>query len=203
MAIGLGGGSLVSENGKKVGPQSVGHRLVKEGLVFGGETLTATDIIVAAGDEDIGDAAKVSGLDKQLVQTAKDTMHTMLDRTIEMMKPGGKNLPVILVGGGSVLVTEGLRAASKLYRPENAGVANAIGAAIAQVGGEAERLLSLRNIAREDAIAEVTHAAKMKAAAAGADMDTIRAIDIEETAIPYMDEGAVRIRVKVIGELAA
>jgi len=124
------------------------------------------------------------------------------DRTIEMMKPGGKNLPVILVGGGSVLVTEGLKAASKLYRPENAGVANAIGAAIAQVGGEAERLLSLRNIAREDAIAQVTQAATMKAAAAGADMDTIRAIDIEETAMPYMDEGAVRIRVKVIGELA-
>ena len=202
MAIGLGGGSLVSENGHIVGPQSVGHKLVEKGMVFGGQTLTATDIIVAAGDEDIGDFTKVKALDKQLVQDAKKTMHIMLDRTIEMMKPGGKNLPVILVGGGSVLVTDGLKAASKLYRPKNAGVANAIGAAIAQVGGEAERLLSYRNISRESAISEVTQAARMKAVAAGADAQTIRAIDIEETAIPYMDEGATRVRVKVIGELA-
>ena len=202
MAIGLGGGSLVTDNGHKVGPQSVGHNLVKEGLVFGGETLTATDIIVAAGDENIGDPTRVKTLDKQIVQDAKKTMHAMLDRTIEMMKPGGKNMPVILVGGGSVLVTDGLKAASKLYRPKNADVANAIGAAIAQVGGEAERMLSYRNISREEAIAEVTQSARMKAVAAGADMETIRAIDIEETAIPYMDEGATRVRVKVIGELA-
>ena len=202
MAIGLGGGSLVTENGKKVGPHSVGHKLVKEGLVFGGETLTATDIIVAAGDEIIGSPDNVKGLDKTLVRDAKATMHTMLDRTIEMMKPGGKNLPVILVGGGSVLVTDGLKAASKLYRPENADVANAIGAAIAQVGGEAERMLSYRNISREDAIADVTQAAQSKAVAAGADAKTIRAVDIEETAIPYMDDGATRVRVKVIGALA-
>ena len=202
MAIGLGGGSLVSKSGHIVGPQSVGHKLVEEGMVFGGQTLTATDIIVAAGDEDIGDSTKVKALDKQVVQHAKKTMHIMLDRTIDMMKPGGKNLPVILVGGGSVLVTDGLKAASKLYRPENAGVANAIGAAIAQVGGEAERLLSYRNMSRESAISEVTQAARMKAVAAGADAETIRAIDIEETAIPYMDEGATRVRVKVIGELA-
>lgn len=202
MAIGLGGGSLVAENGRIVGPRSVGHKLVEEGMVFGGDTLTATDIIVASGDEVIGSPDNVKALDKQLVKDAKDTMHTMLDRSIEMMKPGGKNLPVILVGGGSVLVTDGLKGASKLYRPENAGVANAIGAAIAQVGGEAEKLLSYRNITREDAIAIVTQAASEKAIAAGANEETIRAIDIEETAIPYMDEGATRIRVKVIGDLA-
>lgn len=202
MAIGLGGGSLVTEKGKKVGPQSVGHKLVEEGLIFGGDTLTATDIIVAAGDKNIGDLKRVKTLDPQLVRDAKETMHIMLDRTIEMMKPGGKSLPVILVGGGSVLVTEGLKAASKLYRPDNAGVANAIGAAIAQVGGEAERLLSYRHMSREDAIADVTQAARRKAVAAGANGASLRAIDIEETAIPYMDEGATRVRVKVIGALA-
>jgi N-methylhydantoinase A/oxoprolinase/acetone carboxylase beta subunit len=46
LPIGLGGGSLVTENGNRLGPQSMGHRLVKEGLVFGGSTLTATDIAV-------------------------------------------------------------------------------------------------------------------------------------------------------------
>lgn len=203
MAIGLGGGSLVSEDGRNIGPQSVGHRLVQDGLVFGGDTLTTTDIIVAAGAENIGDRQKVEGLNADLIKTATTTIHSKLDHAIDMMKPGGQSLPVILVGGGAILVTGKLKAASKLYRPENAGVANAIGAAIAQVGGEAERMVSYRNIAREEAIAQVTRAATDRALAAGADAKTIRSIDIEETAIPYMDEGATRLRVKVIGELAA
>ena len=201
MAIGLGGGSLVSEDGGRVGPQSVGHNLVTEARIFGGKTLTATDIIVASGSQDIGDKSKIKDLDPRLIKTAKETMRQSLERSIEMMKPGGRNLPVILVGGGSILVDD-LDLASKLYRPENAGVANAIGAAIAQVGGEAERMVSYRNQSREDALADITQSAKDKAVAAGADQATLRTVDIEETALPYMDEGAMKIRVKVIGELS-
>ncbi|GGX73122.1 hydantoinase [Litorimonas cladophorae] len=202
LAIGLGGGSLVSSDGRIIGPQSVGHKLVTEGLVFGGRTLTTTDILVASGHSDIGDKARVAHLAPEVVTQATATMHTMLNDNIEMMKPGGKDMPVILVGGGAVLVTDGLNAASKLHRPENAGVANAIGAAIAQVGGESERMLSYRQTPRAEAIASVTRAATDRAIKAGADRATIRAVDIEETAVPYMDEGATRVRVKVIGELA-
>jgi len=144
MAIGLGGGSLVLDEGKTIGPLSVGHKLVTEGLVFGGSTLTTTDILVASGRAEIGDTSKVSDVPSKTVSAATATIHDMLDQNIEMMKPGGKDMPVILVGGGAVLVTGGLKAASKIYRPENAGVANAIGAAIAQIGAEAERMLSYR-----------------------------------------------------------
>lgn len=202
LAIGLGGGSIVSSDGRKIGPQSVGHKLVTEGLIFGGQTLTTTDILVASGNAEIGDKSKVAHLPKERVERAQSTLHQMLNDNIEMMKPGGKDMPVILVGGGAVLVTDGLKAASKLYRPKNANVANAIGAAIAQVGGEAERMVSYRKTPREDAIALITRTATQRAVKAGADAATIRAVDIEETAIPYMDEGATRLRVKVIGELA-
>ena len=202
MAVGLGGGSLVLDDGFKVGPQSVGHKLVTEGLVFGGNILTTTDILVASGASDIGDPNKVASVPQATVDAAIQTLHDMLDQNIEMMKPGGKEMPVILVGGGAVLVTRGLKAASKLHRPENAGVANAIGAAIAQIGGESERMLSYRETPREEAIKLVTDAARARAVKAGADAATIKAVDIEETAIPYMDEGATRIRVKVIGDLA-
>ena len=68
-------------------------------MVFGGQTLTATDILVASGQSQIGDPSKVSGLSQQTVQAATDTMHDMLNQNIEMMKPGGKDMPVILVGG--------------------------------------------------------------------------------------------------------
>lgn len=202
LAIGLGGGSLVLDEGRTIGPQSVGHNLVTEGLVFGGETLTTTDILVVSGAADIGDASMVAHIPKATVEQASLTMHEKLDQSIEMMKPGGKEMPVILVGGGAILVTGGLKAASQLHRPENSGVANAIGAAIAQIGGEAERLMSYRETPREEAIKKVTDEAKGRAVEAGAETSSIKAVDIEETAVPYMDEGATRIRVKVIGDLA-
>lgn len=202
LAIGLGGGSVVSDDGRVIGPKSVGHRLVDEGLVFGGNTLTTTDIIVASGVADIGDSSKVAHLEQSVVENTLARMHQMLDQNIEMMKPGGKAMPVILVGGGSVLVTGDLQAASKIYRPENAGVANAIGAAIAQIGGESERLMSYREVPRDEAIAKVTQVATERAVKAGADFATIRTVDIEETTVPYMDESTTRVRVKVIGEIA-
>jgi len=43
-SFGLGGGSIVRQDLLRIGPQSVGYRLTKEALVFGGDTLTTTDI---------------------------------------------------------------------------------------------------------------------------------------------------------------
>jgi len=202
LAIGLGGGSLVADAGRRIGPQSVGHRLVTEGLVFGGQTLTATDLIVAAGRATIGDPARVETLDRAIVANGLDTMGTMLDQAIEQMKPSSKPVPVVLVGGGAVLVTRALRAASEMLLPEHSGVANAIGAAIAQIGGEVERLVSYRATPRDRAIAELSREATARAIAAGADQETIRIADIDETAVSYMAEGSVKLRVKAVGEIA-
>jgi len=55
LSIGLGGGSLVQADPLAVGPESVGYRLIDESRVFGGDTVTATDIAVAAGLARIGD----------------------------------------------------------------------------------------------------------------------------------------------------
>ncbi len=202
LAIGLGGGSLVSADGGQVGPRSVGHNLVDEGLVFGGSTLTATDIVVASGNAHIGDAGKVTHLDQSMMARASQQMTRILNLGIEKMKPSSDPLPVILVGGGAVLVTEKLAAASEMMRPEHAGVANAIGAAIAQIGGETENLVSYDKIPRQQAIKAVTAEATEIALAAGADSSTIRVADIEETTMSYMAGNTTRVRVKVVGEIA-
>jgi N-methylhydantoinase A/oxoprolinase/acetone carboxylase beta subunit len=201
LALGLGGGSLVEASGAKVGPRSVGHRLVEDGMVFGGDTLTATDIIVADGSVTIGDKSKVADLDTRIVATAKARMTEMLNLGIETMKPSSDPLPVILVGGGAILVTKMLDAASEMLRPEHAGVANAIGAAIAQIGGETERLVSYDKLKRSDAIKAVTADAIRLAVTAGADGATIRVADVEETAISYMAGNTTRLRVKVVGDI--
>src|SRR5215216_1028990 len=66
-SFGLGGGSLVREDPLRVGPQSVGYRITEEALVFGGDILTTTDVAVAAGVADIGDAARVRAIDPTLI----------------------------------------------------------------------------------------------------------------------------------------
>ena len=88
-----------------------------------------------------------------------------------------------------------------MLRPEYAGVANAIGAAIAQIGGEAERLVSYDKVPRRETIRAVTEEASGLAVAAGADSATLRVADVEETAIAYMVDNTTRLRIKVVGEI--
>jgi hypothetical protein len=89
-----------------------------------------------------------------------------------------------------------------MYCPEHSGVANAIGAAIAQIGGEVERLVSYREIPREEAIKKMSEEARLTAINAGADANTIRIADIEETTISYMAEGSTRLRIKAVGDIS-
>ncbi|MFK8053893.1 MAG: hydantoinase/oxoprolinase N-terminal domain-containing protein [Woeseiaceae bacterium] len=201
-AVGLGGGSLVTDEGRQIGPRSVGHMLPQEAIVFGGTTLTATDIAVAFGAANIGNSAAVASLDQTQVTAACQTMNHMLNSAIDKMKPSRQALPVILVGGGAVLIGDELSAAEQIVRPENAGVANAIGAAIAKIGGEKERMIAYDKVPREAAIASVRQEATDIALRAGAAAESIQVADIEETSLSYMDGNTTRLRVKVVGDIA-
>ena len=43
LAIGLGGGSLVRDDGARIGPDLVGYELTSKALAFGGDILTTTE----------------------------------------------------------------------------------------------------------------------------------------------------------------
>lgn len=201
VAIGLGGGSLVSSDGRAIGPQSVGYRLQEEGIAFGGSTLTATDIVVAGGGAELGARSRLSGISREVIERASRRMHDMIDATIDRMRTSRQPVPVILVGGGAILVTGDLPSAAEIFRPDHAGVANAIGAGNAEVGGEAELLATARSLSREEAIEEATREASARALAAGAIESTLRRVDVEETQLSYMAEATARIRVRVVGQL--
>jgi len=70
LSIPLGGGSLVQPEPLRIGPESTGFRLSTDALVFGGRTLTATDVAVAAGQARVGDPHRVEILDAHLVERA-------------------------------------------------------------------------------------------------------------------------------------
>ncbi|MEM1141522.1 MAG: hydantoinase/oxoprolinase family protein [Pseudomonadota bacterium] len=204
LALGLGGGSTVALDGERVsiGPESVGFRLLERSLVFGGDTLTASDIAVAAGYADFGDRSLLQHLSSKLVEEAIDRIHGMVSEGLDRMKTNADPVPLILVGGGSVLINRDIPGASEVIVPENAGVANAIGASIAQVGGEFDSLVSYEEVEREVALEDARRAAIENAVTAGAVRDSVAVIDLEETPLAYAPKGSVRLRVKVAGDLA-
>jgi N-methylhydantoinase A/oxoprolinase/acetone carboxylase beta subunit len=203
-SIGLGGGSLVrGENGRlAIGPQSVGYELTSKALVFGGSTLTTTDIAVAAGLADIGDSSAVRTLEASVVTQALSRIQEMVEVAVDRMKTSAEPIPVIIVGGGSILVKESVRGASALIKPPHFAVANAIGAAIAQVGGETDRIFSLEALSRDEALAQAREEAFQKAITAGADPSSLQIVDVEEVPLAYLPSNATRIRVKAVGDLA-
>jgi N-methylhydantoinase A/oxoprolinase/acetone carboxylase beta subunit len=202
-SIGLGGGSLVRQKADRVtvGPQSVGFRITKEALVFGGATLTATDIAVARGEAMVGEALKVSGFDRGLLDAARAEITQMLERAVERTRLSPEPVPVIAVGGGSILMPDEL-GDLQVIRPDNFAVANAVGAAIAQISGEVDRIYSLeKGLTRDICLKQAEDEARQKAIRSGADAATIETIEREDVPLAYLPGNATRIHVKVVGEM--
>lgn len=202
-SVGLGGGSIIrqAEGGITVGPDSVGYRLADEGMVFGGATLTTTDIMVAAGGASLGDRSRVADLPPALVRDARRAITALLEQCVERARISADMLPVLVVGGGSILVDHETLAGLPVMKPAHFAVANAVGAAIAQVSGETDRVYSLATVSRDAAMVDARMGAMDMAIAAGAAPDGLEVIDIEEIPLAYLPGNATRIRIKVIGDL--
>ena len=204
ISIGLGGGSLVRrKNGSaSVGPDSVGYRLEEEALVFGGKTLTATDIAVAMGHASIGDSKRLGKITKAVAKPVDRLIRRMVEACIDRLKLSPAGVPVVLVGGGSILLPDEIEGASEIHRPTNYDVANAIGVAIAPVSAEIDRLFSYTQYSRQEALQEAQKLAIDKAMSAGADPNHTEIVELEEIAMAYLPEHAVRIKVKAAGPLS-
>ena len=64
----------------------------------------------------------------------------MLAEAVDRVKTARGDRPLVVVGGGSVLVPDRLPGVSEVIRPPHHDVANAIGAAIAAVSGQIDRI---------------------------------------------------------------
>jgi N-methylhydantoinase A/oxoprolinase/acetone carboxylase beta subunit len=199
LSLGLGGGSLVSGDGAAVGPRSVGYRLVEDGRVFGGATLTATDVAVAAGLADLGERSRVAGLPADVVKRALARMHAMVEEGVDRMKTDAREEPLVAVGGGCFLVPERVPGVSEVVHVRHQAVANAVGAAIAQVSGEVDQIF--QNLSRAEAIAAAQRLAEARAVEAGADPAGLQVVDVEDLPLAYLPGNSLRVRVRVVGEI--
>lgn len=169
-------------------------------MVFGGQTLTTTDIAVAAGLAEIGDHTLVSHLDPEQVQAVLARIQSMLADAVDRMFLSPEPVPVIVVGGGSILAANEI-AGLPTIKPQHYQVANAVGAAIAQISGEVDRVYSLAEVSREAALNEARGEATRRAIAAGADPASIEIVDVEDVPLAYLPGNATRVRVKAVGGL--
>jgi N-methylhydantoinase A/oxoprolinase/acetone carboxylase beta subunit len=198
-SMGLGGGSLVLEEGTVVGPQSVGYHLTQAALCFGGQTLTATDIAVAAGLASFAPPQAVT-LPQALANRTLAIIKARVEEAIDRMKLSSDDLPVILVGGGTLLIDDQIAGASRVYRPDHYEVANAVGAAIAQISGETDRVYDCSTRTRTEILAEAKQEAIGRAIAAGAQPGTVEIVDVYDIPLAYLPSRATRVRVKAVGQ---
>lgn len=197
-STGLGGGSVVRQHPEvRTGPDSVGFRLAQEALVFGGDTLTVTDVAVAAGLADIGDRSLVEHLDRTLVRSVLDHVTDRITAQADRMRTSPAPVPVVLVGGGSVLVPDDVQG----VRPPHHAFAGAVGAAIAQVGGEVDRVFTMEPARRDEVLDAARQEAVDRAVAAGADAGSVRIVEIEEIPLAYLPGNASRVRARAVGDL--
>jgi N-methylhydantoinase A/oxoprolinase/acetone carboxylase beta subunit len=202
VTVALGGGTVLSgtPGDLRVGPASVGYRLQSEGLIFGGRTPTLTDGAVAGGRAVLGDA-RLIGQHRRLLEAAVRASDAMLADAIDRVKTAKGDRALVAVGGGSILVPDDLPGVSKVIRPEHFDAANAIGAAIASVSGQVDRIFHMTADGRKAALAEACDEAREHAVVAGADPDSVQIVELEEIPLAYLTAPAVRIRAKAAGAL--
>jgi N-methylhydantoinase A/oxoprolinase/acetone carboxylase beta subunit len=201
LSIALGGGSIVERDPLAVGPKSVGYRLTSQARVFGGNILTATDAAVAAGLADIGDARAVEDLPEDLVAAVLAAARQKIEDSVDRMKTEAGEPPLIAVGGGAFLVPDRVAGISQVIRVPHGDCANAVGAAMAQISGETDQVY--RDLGRAEAIALAEAQARDRAIAAGADRASLATVDVEDMPLAYLPGNALRVRVRVAGEMAS
>jgi len=122
--------------------------------------LTTTSIALATGyasiDDGICSTSRLTDLDKAFVQRAVEKIVQKVQDNIDKIKTSAEAMSVILVGGGGIIVPpsiyDRLSGVSKVVRSDYFQYANAIGAAIAQVGGSIDRVFSLEKMGRKETL---------------------------------------------------
>ncbi|KAK7058791.1 hypothetical protein VNI00_001415 [Paramarasmius palmivorus] len=206
-SIGLGGGSRVRASDGKVtvGPDSVGHYLTRDALCFGGSVLTATDICVRGGTADIDmqtDAkSKVDEISEETVEKARIQIKKMFENVVDRMKTSPEDCTLLLVGGGSILAPEKIDGVGEIIIPPFHSVANAVGAAIANVSGDVDTIEILQGRSLPDVLERIKEEAKKKCVEAGAKPESVKVVEVQVLPVQYVTNQATRLIVRAIGEI--
>ncbi|MBS0629387.1 MAG: hydantoinase/oxoprolinase family protein [Verrucomicrobia bacterium] len=187
VSLAIGGGSLIETSPIKVGPRSVGREVTTRAQCFGGRELTLTDLAVAAGHLQIPNAQEVRIESQSAMEILRQVIGT-IEEHIGLLDSG--NLPIILVGGGAAVFPRSLLSDRYLV-PENAQVANALGAALSRIAGSVDTIVSLTD--QEKALSQLRHEAIAVAIAKGALPESVVVSDVQIIPYHYVPNNIARV----------
>ncbi|OAL19175.1 hypothetical protein AYO20_11673 [Fonsecaea nubica] len=212
-SVGLGGGSIirVSPDHLTVGPDSVALELPTKARLFGGDVLTATDIVAASelhapsGDnplQGLGDPARLRDVTPETVARAKREMRRIVEELVDRTKVQKGDVDVLIVGGGAILIDtdEPLAGVRTVRKVKGGEVANAVGAAISRVSGVVDTVVDTSHQTLKEAQEVVSRLAIDAAVANGARRETVEIAEVTILPIQYVDAKA-RILIRAVGTL--
>lgn len=195
-SIALGGGSFIHLNEQEVeiGPESAAKHILKESFAFGGNRLTLTDAALLLGHHNIPNGNPnlvpihpTMGLKIfNLVKKKIETLLTKIRKT---------DLPIIFVGGGAALLPLGLIDGQT---PKYFDVANAYGAALAEISGTIDTIVSLKD--RDMILKELLNKSKQIAIDNGANPSSLRLVDQQIIPYHYVPNQMARVIIRVSGK---
>jgi hypothetical protein len=150
---------------------------------------------------DLGDRARVAGLQSGFVDRTLARMGEMIAEGVDRMKTEAGDVPLLAVGGGSFLIPDLVEGCSDVVRVAHHAVANAVGAAIAQVSGEVDQIFS--GMTRDQALAAAQMEAERRAIAAGGVRTSLKLVELEDIPLSYLPGDARRVRVRMVGDVGA
>ncbi|VEU22224.1 DEKNAAC103235 [Brettanomyces naardenensis] len=221
VSIGLGGGSIVRVDDDPnhtltVGPDSTGSEIVTKSLLFGGDTVTTSDVSVgefvdSQGLEVLPDYMKmgtpgiVQGrFDSEYKSKYTAVVRRHLERAIDRVKTSRDDIPVIFVGGGSFIAPDDLDGTCKVIKPPFSQVANAIGAALGKISSSVSEFRTLKDgeeeVEKQAIIEELIKKATEDAISKGASASSLEVVNVVSDAVPYVPN-VYQFEVKVVGKV--
>lgn len=197
-ALALGGGSIIHEKAGQflIGPDSIGNKIFSQSKSFFGQHLTLFDIgnILKKIKHPHG---TIPNLNFAVAEKIMKNCVTRILDTVE--KIGDKRLPIVLVGGGSQNIPAHLLN-NRFLRPQHYQVANAYGAALAEISGTVDKIVYLHE--QDDIIMKNLEKEAINAAIQrGAHPDKVRIIEKSLFPFYYMPNKMTRVVISAAGTL--
>ena len=213
VAVGIGGGTIVRFNDDKcqLGPDSVGYKLKKKAIAFGGTIMTLSDFSLANNELQIeGSLEKkyireriqlISGRNfAETLGLVKEQIRLSIEKLVDKLKTDSKEIPVIACGGGAFLLPKEIEGVSKVLFPKHLEVANAFGACIAQISSEEEIIVNTLQNDEKQELERLLHNVKNELIKNGASEHSINILTKESIPLAYLPS-AVKLKVKLCGDL--
>ena len=186
------------DNGVVVGPSSCGARFSCDGRAFGGQVLTLTDCAIKLGyAQGLGPITTDIGISQEQALNVYEYVHNKVVRLIDTMKGPYKDLPVVLVGGGAQLFSDTFFDRSSMV-PDHCAVANAYGAAVAQISATIDTVVCMDN--RDQMIVQLEQEACDRAYECRAQRSTIKMVHKEIIPYSYVPGNKARVIMTAAGD---